>query len=767
MEPEGAGLGNAKVTTADAWSRASGADQPQGKKRHPLDSEKNQQLHHKCMAMYQQELDRQAENRQEQAIDEDFYDNIQWTEADARQLRERGQDPLVFNVIASSINWVVGTEKRGRTDFKVLPRRKEDGKPAQRKSELLKYLSDVNRSPFHKSRAFEDAVKTGIGWIEAGVQDGDDGEPIYDRYESWRNILWDSACTERDMSDCRYIFRTKWVDLDIATAMFPGRVGLLRQTAQEIDRLGLDSDGDDAMDSAELARENYGTTRTSFNDYQRQRVRLIECWIRLPVKVKRMQGGQFRGEVYDEYSPGHAEALESGASTIAVKTMMRMHVSIFTTAGMLYVGESPYRHNGFPFTPIWCYRRGRDGMPYGMIRGMRDIQYDINKRAAKALHILSTNKIIMDEGAVDDLDELSEEVARPDAIIVKKQGKELTLNAERELAPAHMELMSRSIAMIQQQSGVTDEAMGRTTNATSGIAIQARQNQGSMATAGIFDNLRFAYQVHGEKQLSLIEQFFTEEKQFRITNMRGQPTYIAINDGMPENDIIRTKADFIISENDWRATIRQSQVEELMAVLGQLAPVAPQLALVMIDLIVEEMDIGNREELVKRIRSVTGMSDPDQEEPTEEEIARAQQQQVEAQKADAMFQAELAIKQADAQKKQADAVKAQAGAQQIMGILAGQNVTTQKQALETALAMLSAPSIVPVADTVLHEAGFQGRTEQETIAQQQAIEQARQQQAAEQQQAAQQQQLQEQQAMQEQQAQEPQQLQPGQDGQIA
>ncbi|NTE96696.1 hypothetical protein [Agrobacterium tumefaciens] len=765
-EPAGADLGNARVSTGDAWSRASGADQPKGKQQHELDNEKNTLLHRKSLAMYQQELDRQAENRQDQAVDEDFYDNIQWTEADARELRERGQDPLVFNVIAASVNWVIGTEKRGRTDFKVLPRRKEDGKPAQRKSELLKYLSDVNRSPFHKSRAFEDATKVGIGWIECGVQDGDDGEPIYDRYESWRNLLWDSACTEKDLSDCRYIFRTKWVDLDIATAMFPGRAGLLKTTSQEIDRFGLDSDGDDAMDSAELARENYGSTRTAFHDYQRQRVRLIECWIRLPVKVKRMQGGQFRGEVYDEYSPGHAEALESGASTLAEKTMMRMHVCIFTTAGMLYVGESPYRHNSFPFTPVWCYRRGRDGMPYGMIRGMRDIQYDINKRAAKALHILSTNKVIMDEGAVDDLDEFAEEVARPDAIIVKKSGKELTLNAERELAPAHMELMSRSIAMIQQQSGVTDEAMGRTTNATSGIAIQARQNQGSMSTAGIFDNLRFAYQVHGEKQLSLIEQFFTEEKQFRITNMRGQPTYLTVNDGMPENDIVRTKADFIISENDWRATIRQSQVEELMAVLGQLAPVAPQLALVMIDLIVEEMDIGNREELVKRIRSVTGMSDPDQEEPTEEEVARAQQQQVEAQKAEAMFAAELAGKQADAQKKQADAVKAQAGAQQIMSVMAGQNVDTQRKALETALAMLGAPSIVPVADTVLHEAGFQGRTEQETIAQQQAMEQAQQQQAVEQQQAAEQQAMQEQQ-MAEKQAQEAQQLQPGQDGPIA
>ena len=32
------------------------------------------------MGFYRQELDRQAQNRYEMAIDEDYYDNIQWDE---------------------------------------------------------------------------------------------------------------------------------------------------------------------------------------------------------------------------------------------------------------------------------------------------------------------------------------------------------------------------------------------------------------------------------------------------------------------------------------------------------------------------------------------------------------------------------------------------------------------------------------------------------------------------------------------------------------
>lgn len=723
------------------------------KKQHPLDEPKMVAQHAQLLNIYEEELDRQSENRVAMATDADFYDNIQWRPEDAETLRERGQVPLQYNVISTAINWVLGSEKRGRTDYKILPRRKDAAKPAERKTQLMKYLSDVNMTPFRRSSAFEDAVKVGIGWMESAVQSDLDGEPVVMRYESWRNMLWDSACG-KDMEDCRYQIRSKWLDLDVAEAIFPERVGTLRRSAGGNNSFGIDRLGDDAMDSIENNINGYSSARAVIDGVKRERVRVMEIWFKKPVKVMALRGGEYAGEIYDEKdpAPAHAESVQRGDAVPALRTMLRVHVALLCDVGMLYYDESPYRHNDFPFTPIWCYRRDRDGLPYGMIRGLKDIQEDINKRASKALHILSTNKVIMDEGAVDDLDAFAEEVARPDALLVKKKGYELTLNAERELAPAHLELMSRGMQMIQQVSGVTDENLGRQTNASSGLAIGRRQEQGAMATAGIFDNLRLAVQVHGQKELSLIEQYFSERKQFRITNMRGTPEYIEVNDGLPENDIVRSRADFIISDQDWRASVRQSQTEELFALLQQLAPVAPQIALVMLDLIVEGMDIASRDELVKRIRQVTGMRDPDQEELTPEEQAeqdakdQAAQQQQELQMRAAM--ADIAVKEAKAGRDQAAIQKEQASIRQIMGALAGQNVDTQRKALETALLALQAPGAVRVADGMLHEGGFISRSEEEDAANQaeqvaaaqQLEQQAAEQQAQEQQQPQQQQQ---------------------------
>lgn len=675
-------------------------------KEHQLDAEPMVALQRKLLSHYRQELSRQEANRAEMALDEDYYDNIQWTEEEEAELKTRGQAATVYNVISQSINWILGSEKRGRADFKVLPRRKADGKAAERKTALLKYLSDCNQTPYERSRAFEDAAKAGIGWLECQYQDEDDGEPLYSGAESWRNLIFDSMYRRLDLQDCRYIYRVKWVDLDIAVAMFPDRKGALEAAATDgFDTMGTDDeDGDIAMDSNELERSVSGGNRDAF-EYGRKRVRLIEAWFRVPVTTQKLKGrsSDFRGEAYDAQDERHQLEVECGRAEVATGPMMRMHCAIMTTDALLCVSVSPYRHNRFPFTPVWAYRRAKDGLPYGVTRFMRGMQDDVNKRMSKALYILSSNKVVMDEGAVEDIEEFREEYARPDSVTVKRAGKELRTDVDRDLAPAHLELASRSIQMIQQVGGVTDELLGRSTNAVSGVAITARQEQGSVGTSGLFDNLRLAFQQHGEKELSLIEQYMTEEKQFRITNARGNPEYMAVNDGLPENDITRTKADFIVDETDWRATMRAAAVAELLDLATKLPP---EIVLTMLDLLVESMDIPNRDEIVKRIRAVNGQKDPDQTEPTPEDMAKEQAMAEQQQ-----FQKELAMAQlreqvAKAAKAEAEAAVAIANAKKIDVQTIREGVGAMKEATDAATAVAFMPELAPVADAMLEQAGW-------------------------------------------------------------
>ena len=162
-------------------------------------------------------------------------------------------------------------------------------------------------------------------------------------------------------------------------------------------------------------------------------------------------------------------------------------------------------------------------MPYGAIRGLRGPQQDLNKRASKALHHLSTSRLFVMEGSVKDPEVTRDEANRPDAMILYKQGYDRPqIEVTTDVAAAHIQLMEKDAQMIQSVGGVTDENLGRRSNATSGKAIMARQDQGSLATSVFFDNLRRSSILHGVKQVINIEQFYTKADKLRVTDSRGK-----------------------------------------------------------------------------------------------------------------------------------------------------------------------------------------------------------------------------------------------------
>jgi hypothetical protein len=131
--------------------------------------------------------------------------------------------------------------------------------------------------------------------------------------------------------------------------------------------------------------------------------------------------------------------------------------------------------------------------------------------------------------------------------------------------------------------------------------------------------------------------------------------------------------------------------------------------MVMLDLVVENMDIPNREEIVRRIRAMNGQRDPDADEPTPEELeqqkASAEQQQIQQ----AMVMAQL-------RNLLATAAKTEAQAKDLMAKIAGTKVDTQGRAILAARDVIMTPGVVPVADQILHESEFESRTEMEAAA---------------------------------------------------
>jgi len=168
-----------------------------------------------------------------------------------------------------------------------------------------------------------------------------------------------------------------------------------------------------------------------------------------------------------------------------------------------------------------------------------------------------------------------------------------------------------------------------------------------VVTTEPFDNLRYATQVQGEKQLSLIEQWYTQAKVIRLTGARNALEWVKVNE--PEvqpdgtvrflNDITASMADFVVSEQDYAGTLRQVMFENLNQLAARFPP---EVGLRVMTVAMDFSDLPNKDEIANQFRKLTGEKDPSKPATPQEEEAARQQAQAQAEALEIQRQAALA-----------------------------------------------------------------------------------------------------------------------------
>lgn len=664
-------------------------------------------LHRRLLNIERYEADVQERGRREMLIDQRYYDGLQYTHQELRQLRDRGQAAVVYNWIQNRVNWMTGTERRARVEYEVAPRidSPEANADAMIKTQLLKYVDDVNNTPYHISAAFKQAVTSGLSWLESGIRPDEDDEPLYDRMEQWWSVLHDSNAQEPNLSDMRYLLRNRRTDVDIAMTMFPAHADRLSRLASN--GAGFNDRGDvlggwyagrplsdwheELAGMSDYSLDSFDASR--YARHERPLVDLREAWIYLPVKAKRRQpyGG------------------------VTTETKMRLCLAMFDDQTILDAGPTPYRHGKIPFTPIVCYRRF-DGTFYGIVRTLRDPQDSFNKRMAKALFAISSTRTILDGDAIDPsqmtADQLRREASRPDAQMIFANGAvrdgKVQITDGRDIAESAIRYAQLDYQYITIGSGVNDDNLGMQTNAQSGIAIERRQAEGSVTTTEPFDNLHLALHGHGIRKVSLLEQYYTRPKAFRLTGNRlgsrnwGKINQINADGTQVENDITRFNAEFVLDQRAWRSSAAESARAELKELLSDLAPVNPQIVMALLDIWIGYGNWPDKDKILARVRAITGMRDESVPETPEEQAARQSKEQL----ANAQLELTMAEQQAKIRKAQSEGTLARNRAVK-------EALSSIISALEAAPAIASNATLTPAADTLLDAAGFEDRSKTE------------------------------------------------------
>lgn len=614
-------------------------------------------------------------------VEADFYDGNQHSPEDIAIAQQRGLPIVTVNLIAPTINLVLGMEARTRTNWIV----KSDGKGLTdlQAQGLSAKLNEVERNAYANracADAYASAVKTGLGWVEVGRSHDPFDYPYRVRSVDRREMWWDMRSQDPMQRDGRWQMRRKWHDADAVEAMLPAHlkkyVDYAMSATARWDMTQFTNSFPYLQD--DLIARDWWTEDHEWRDTGRKRVCAYEMWYRKWVRgwILRFQNG--RVVEYDKRNPVHQAALVSQLATPEEAVYTKMRTAWWLGPFRLFDTPSPYRSNSFRYIPVWGYREDRTGVPYGLVRPMMSLQNEVNARRAKMLWQLSAVRTILDDDAVLDHDLTAAEVSRPDAYIrlnKNRRNKAATIEIQEHqgLSQQQFNVYEDSKRSIQQSVGVFGPMLGDAqAGAEAGVAIDMLIQQGATGLAEINDNFRLARTAVGRELLHLVIEDMDGKPNQRIdlgknsdrkrVVMFNKPKEIAPGVNILENDVSKLTWTVGLEEQPASTTFRQQQIKDLVEYAKSLPE---EMRAVFADIVIMSSDIKDKEEIAARIRKMTGMQPPlDPETATPEELAEAEQAAAESQKQaqiqEAMLEGEMENQRADTENKRATTAKTRA-----------------------------------------------------------------------------------------------------------
>ena len=581
--------------------------------------------------------------RKESWEDYEFRDGVQWSEEEKDTLiNEKNIQPLTINRITPIIKFIHGWFILNQREYSVKGRTKEDVELGQVMSEALMFIRDQNKGIQKISNAFLEQIITGIGCTKVFYNSDPRKEKVSFTRINWHDIWWDPFSTPWfDSETARYAFTAPWKDLDVFCSFFPDKAQEIRE---QFDAAASDSLGSISMDES-ASVEDFKRQLSSmgyWTDTERKRIRPVEMWY--PVFDERLFLKMRNGRVLDLEDMSGQDRFEAlrYSKELITATVRKMRVAVLFNTMKVYDIPSPLPFDDFPFSTFVAYT-DRFGLPFGVPRELTDLSKELNKRRSVALARADDFRMFTEKDAVEDLDTAYYEANRSRGhIVLAKNGMgKIKIEDLKDLASTQMALAQQTRQEINEVSGTLDESMAIPDQVQSEGALQEKKGLQNIKLASLFQNADLAIKDLGTKLCSMIQDSWTEEKTFRVTDrMTGVDAFIKINQSIvgPNGETIHVKNN--IAESTFDIVVTTSQVTDtqrdktLDLIFSALNKAPPEAIAPLLNLGLAMSDIPDKGEWLEQIMNATGMEKhPDGMSKEDKDIAKlekakaAQQQQ--------------------------------------------------------------------------------------------------------------------------------------------
>lgn len=612
-----------------------------------------------------------------------YYDGDQIPPQVAAVLEERGQPVECQNLIAPAIDSVLGTEAKTRSDLRVEANYENDDmeKLAEALNAEFYTVCQEMRIDRVRSDAYAGQIKAGLSWVEVRRNPDVTGSRYIAEQINRNEVDWDWLSKKPDLRDARWVRRRRWIDLDEAVMLFPQRAETLKNavgtwdTFDDIERI----DGDDVdLRSGWEERQTWSRNEAEYLSTSRDRIMLYVIYYRVYERIPMLALPTGKMVEYDKNNIAHAVAVASGRVKVEMRLVSFIRESWW--AGPYHLGDRPCDapQGMFPLVPFWGFRKDQSGIPYGLVSRMISAQNSYNFRHLKVTWLLQASQVIMDSDATNmTAEQVRKEANRPDGVFIlnadrknkTKAADALQINRDSSVSAQQMQVMEYDRQNIQDCAGIYSSYMGQdTSGVVSGIAVSNLVEQSSTTLAEINDNYTMACNALGELVLNYLLEDLKQKTSYTIVVNRKDKRrrkVVTINtpgdDGKITNDISRLDARIVLAPIDSTPAYRAQLADRLIGIIQKLPPQAQS---AVIDLVLELVEIPNKDEFIDRVSRALGTQDPQY--MTDEEKQASQQQAKLNEFAQALqFKqqiAEIQNKDADTASKQASANKSQASA---------------------------------------------------------------------------------------------------------
>jgi hypothetical protein len=488
----------------------------------------------KCKDAYTDYLGSKSEEIEEQKDARRYYHASQWTEDQIKVLKKRNQPPTVFNRVGRKIDGVVGLVERIKQDPKAYPRTPKHEEGAELATAVVRYVMDEQRFDEKRPEVARKGAIDGIAGVEINIAQGDQGDPEVElEIVEPDSFFYDPRSYRADFTDAMYMGVAKWLDVDTAKGMFPDHA----------DQLGAMSDSTEFTSSPDRERKWFSTTGT------KRQIRVVDLWYK------------HKGE---------------------------WCYAIFTGSTVLMEGQSYLKgQKGKTECKYVMYSSNidQDGDRYGFVRNLKWAQDAINARQSKMQHVLASRRLILSQGAVQDVEVARREWARPDGVVMVNGAVNEGAKADDQSFDfaGWTKMMEMALAEVEN-FGPNPALIGQGIENKSGRAIQLLQQAG-MADLGPYLSGFKGWVLRVYRAVfNAVQQHWQAERWIRVTDDDGLAQFIQINGlgvdpntGQPAivNALGSLDVDIILDEGPDAVNMQADAYDTLTILAGQGAQVPP------------------------------------------------------------------------------------------------------------------------------------------------------------------------------------------------